>query len=629
MSSMAKGSRGFVNRILWTNQKSLSRYGFVKFIILTVLVQIIIIEGIQRADIYSLFLWISDNPLIFLLNCVLLCLFLLFFVFLTGTLRWSVVLSFFVMIFLSLANLVKKQLLGEPLFPSDFTRLDQVINLIPQYKNEFILILIILVVLVIVLFFAGRYLIPNNKIKWTTRAVIFLIVLALIPTAIFYRHTPFQDALKNEGIEHIYWQQTENSIINGFIMGFIMNIEDTLVFAPGAYTHDAIKNIIDENSSAVKTMTAKTEDTQVKPDIIVVLDESFWDPTILPGITFSEDPLPYFRELGKSADSKIMVSPVFGGSTANVEFELLTGLSTNFLPPGAIAYQNYIENSLPALPDLLKSQGYSTVAIHPYHDWFYKRDKVYPLLGFEEFYSLVDFENTQKTGEYIGDMEVSRKIISELQDEDKPKFIFAITMQNHGPYPADRYKNNDVTVSGNLTAEGKAILETYTQGVHDADKSLKYLIDSISNSNRPTIVVCFGDHLPYLGKDYQVYRETGFINGNDNEWTLEDKLKMKSVPLLIWSNYQNFSNDTGSPSLSPSLLGSYLLDRAGLNKNFVFSFTENLSRKISVFDKQVIVDTDNTISDHIPDNLAKYKNDYWLLEYDLLFGEKYYLEINE
>ena len=69
-----------------------------------------------------------------------------------------------------------------------------------------------------------------------------------------------------------------------------------------------------------------------------------------------------------------MFSPEFGGMTANVEFEALTGFSNAFLPAGSIPYQQYVRAPTPSMATFLKSEGYETRAIHPGTNWFWNRD---------------------------------------------------------------------------------------------------------------------------------------------------------------------------------------------------------------------------------------------------------------
>ncbi|MEI7027836.1 sulfatase-like hydrolase/transferase [Paenibacillus sp. y28] len=69
------------------------------------------------------------------------------------------------------------------------------------------------------------------------------------------------------------------------------------------------------------------------------------------------------------------------------------------------------------------------------------------------------------------------------------------------PWPNDeeRYGTADIQTEGPLTPDAKDTLETCTQGVRDADRSLQLLIDHFEQSGDPTVIVFFGDHLPMLG----------------------------------------------------------------------------------------------------------------------------------
>lgn len=625
-SFMGKVFRGFVRKIFTASKKlrpnDLSAYAFCRVIVILTLLQTFFIESIQRKDVIAVLYWLAQNTQIFLINATIVLVITLFFISLTGSLQGTVFLSSLFFVLLSFSNMVKKQFLGDPLFPWDLFRVDQVLDLLPKLSGEIVITLIFLIGLAGALLFICIRLIPYYHLKWVARLSLMLGVLILVPLVIFYRHTPIQTAFKKADIEHLFWIQSENSLHNGFLLGFTMNLEHTMLFEPDNYSPETIEKIIKKNRQNTTAEPKTSQTLPEKPNVIVVLSESFWDPTQLPGVKFSEDPIPYFRDLRNKNGAGTMVSPVFGGSTANVEFEILTGLSTKFLPQGAIAYQLYIKDSLPALPQLFKDQGYAVTALHPYHKWFYQRDIIYPYLGFEHFYSLDDFAGAEIKGEYISDLEVSKKIIEQIDKTQEPAFIFAATMQNHGPYPEDRYPEKQITVSGNLSDSGKESLETYVQGLKDADESLRLLVEHYKKSAEPTVIVFFGDHLPFLGKDYQLYRETGYIEDKEKSWTPEENLKMKSVPFVVWSNYPRPIPDI--KSISAQYLGLYLLDLAGLPDNNVFSFVRTFKEILPVHSKTVNLDNKNNLESHIPGEYQPIEDEYWLLEYDLLFGQKYY-----
>ena len=82
-----------------------------------------------------------------------------------------------------------------------------------------------------------------------------------------------------------------------------------------------------------------------------------------------------------------MLTPQFGGTTANVEFEVLTGNSVRFLPNNSIAYINYLNRNVDSLASIFARQGYETTAINPFFNWFFNSRNAYRNMGFSRFVS--------------------------------------------------------------------------------------------------------------------------------------------------------------------------------------------------------------------------------------------------
>lgn len=98
-------------------------------------------------------------------------------------------------------------------------------------------------------------------------------------------------------------------------------------------------------------------------------------------------------------------------------------------------------------------------------------------------------------------------------------------------------------------------METYVQGASDADRSLQLLIDHFEQSDEPTVIVFYGDHLPMLGYDYDVYAQAGFVStGRSEQWSLEELKSMHSVPFVMWTNEGLPKEHV--PTLSTSFLGA-------------------------------------------------------------------------
>lgn len=402
-------------------------------------------------------------------------------------------------------------------------------------------------------------------------------------------------------VQNLAWDQTENVKTNGFLLSTIMNLKFLSFEEPGEYNKDKIRAIVTSTKPVVDAPG------EVKPNVIVVLSESFWDMTQAEHLSFSRDPLPFYHSLTEKFTSGTMLSPQYGGGTANVEFEVLTGNTMRFLPQGSVPYNQYIDKEVDSLASILRRQGYATTAINPFHSWFYNSKKVYRNLGFSQYISQEFFEEDYE-GPYIADRAVAKYIIESGEKTQGPDFIFANTMQNHYHYYPGKFEENTIEVTG-AKGDSQGLLETYAQGLLGADDMLKRLVEHYERSGEPTILVFFGDHLPSLGDNYQAYKDSGYLEENDPEFLN----KMYRVPVLVWNNYLPEHRDV--LDLSPSFLGPYLLHLAERPGSAFTDYLYELSRKMPVLPPENLYSAMG-ISE---DMLTNYK----LLQYDNLFGNKY------
>jgi len=511
----------------------------------------------------------------------------------------------------SIAALISRQKLllrGEPLLPWDLKLGKEALTIVQSFDSQakpeigFFLIVILLAttVLISLLFWPREKYHPGRKI-----------LTSLLACSLFFTLVSYLPLEQTFSLRHINWSQKSNYEENGMLLGFILNAQRMAVEEPPDYQPDNVKNIIGQNNAAYPV------DPDFQPNVIIVMSEAFWDPTALEGlngISFSEDPLPYFHSLQQYFTHGTLLSPVYGGGTANTEFEVLTGLSTKFLPAGIVPYVQFVHKPLEALPTIYKRQGYEATAIHTYDNWFYRRNTVYQYLGFDRFISKEFFTEPEYAGPYIRDVELSCKILEQIKQTAKPDFIFAVSMQAHGPYSNEENPDNKIKVDGNLTASTKAILENYTNTIADVDKSLAILIEGLKEINEPTLVVFFSDHLPLLGNNYDVYIEAGYF---EDENTYEDYLKKYSVPVLVWDNYSTVKEDL---RLSASFLGSYILERSKKEGSPLTDFLCTLNKKHS----NVITNAQYLNQENITEEeLAEYN----LLQYDFLLGNEYVYQL--
>lgn len=570
-------------------------------------------ETIHRQDVWGMLNWASINTFEASLCLVLIFLFGGLFYAVTGSVPVGFSLAGLILLLASFVSQYKMAFLREPLLPWDLFLSKQGVDLLPYlYQGLGVLNVLTVVLFALVGVFLWRFM-PKIRVGVLYRFVFAGVAVAVFATLALHPK-PLLGKLYSMGIHNYVFEQDANFLNNGFALGFAMNVGNVVIREPEGYDQEAVNAVL----ATLETPAPKLKKTPSvqHPNVIFVMSESFWDPTRLPNVKFSRDPLPNLHALMKQHTSGWLYSPTFGGDTANVEFEVLTGNSISFLPTGSIAYQQYVHAPTPTLASLYAEQGYQTMALHTYDKWFWKRDQVYPYFGFQRFIGLADFEEPAIHGEFVSDGEIT-KTIQQLTDEaDDPLFLYAVTMQNHGPYTKPRYENT-IKVEGNLSDESRAILETYAQGISDSDAQLKELLDHLQGVKEPTMLVFFGDHLPVLGGTYQ---ETGYLDDPSVSAT-EAYTRKFTTPLVIWTNYGQKRQDL--PGINASFLGAKVLELTNSKSTPYFDFLNQLSSQAPVLRKEMVMDAKGAMHEGVPDAMKERIQQYEILQYDMMFGKQY------
>ncbi len=510
----------------------------------------------------------------------------------------------------------KSHYLGDPLYPTDFLYARQIIDLMPLLVRERPLTAVAMAVgllgslaLLVYAWREWRRRMPRLTYKGrVARLALSLPLLAFFVSIMDYATFSWtRDRLQ---IIPMMWDQKENYASNGFALAFAMNVPMAHVSAPDGYSEKTI--------AAIPKPTVAASVPAEKPDIIVVMSESFWDPTQLPGVAISPDPVSHVRAL----QSGTMFSPEFGGMTANIEFEALTGFSNAFLPAGSIPYQQYVRAPIPSLATFLKSEGYEARAIHPGTNWFWNRANVYADFGFDDFKSQETLPPMQLRGPLASDASMTDEIIKEADATEEPFFFFAVSLQNHGPYEPHRYSDTTHTVQAPISQWARDSLLSYAEGAADADKSLERLIEWAKNRKRPTVIAFFGDHLPPLGP---VYVETGFLKDNvAPRRETADKMQLHhETPLIVWSNRSGPVKDLGA--VSPAFLPYQILKTAGITHPYYTGFLGDLQKRYNVVDRNMLLKPDGqSVMDWSRQKqVDPAVRDFRYLQYDMMFGKRH------
>ncbi len=539
---------------------------------------------------------------------------------------WSVVFLFFISLFKShriglslyfsffflftITNKYRIKFLNDPLRVNDVNLIKQLPNILPFVKNYISFrkeLFLIIVILIITFFVINKFIKIKFKKVWP-RIIFFTLSIIVLSTP-YFNKTLFNKTMKLNKVRFNPWYRLENCKNNGMLLCYVYDFQFIKHEAPKNYNQKKIEDIMKQASSS-----AILNNNQIKPNIILILSESLWDVTGLLDIKFTPDPISNIRQDIKGN----LISPSYGGGTANVEFELLTGLSNYLFEEEAFPYTDLITKNTPSLFTLFKNNQYLTTVIHPYYGSFYNRNNVYKNFGLDKFISLEQMLDAKKAGPFVSDKYFFDQILKELNSSNKPQFIFGLSMQNHDLYEPNRYKNKKIKITGPLTEISKSTFQSYVDGINLTDTGYKYLKDKLTKqTDKPTIVIMFGDHLPFLGDNFSVYKEGKFVKDNEDNWTQKDKLNMHTTPVTVWSNYEIKTPQLDK--ISPQILSNEILNLANIKPEYQFKFTNQLKQKIPYLTKKNSSD------------ISQYTNlidDYKLIQYDLLFGKQYLKKIN-
>ncbi len=407
-------------------------------------------------------------------------------------------------------NSIKLAELGQPLLFTDILLLTQVIGNAPMlglYTDPGLLIGVTLGAVFLV---GLTTLVESPKGGWRG-SLGFLCLTGLF--AALLASAPVNRVLSERGAMDTPWSPIESVENTGLIASVAASAGRDVVAVPKPDSR-LLAETLQSDALASDTRPQALASSQ-RPDIVMVLSESFFDLDILKGVD-SCAYLPAWCSLKASAISGQMSVPTFGGNTTRTEFEVLTGVPYALLPPGVYPYTSIVRKPMASLPHWLGLLGYETTAIHPHKRTFWQRHRAYPLLGFQSFISEENMSGYTRKGWFISDQDMTDLIINQLNEAtDRPQFIFAISMENHGPWSKPR-PNLDpqrlASLPGPPGLDEKSLL-TWRQYVYHAQNAMSEVMrlkSFLDERDRPSLIVFFGDHLPGLSP---VYDALGFENG--------------------------------------------------------------------------------------------------------------------
>jgi phosphoglycerol transferase MdoB-like AlkP superfamily enzyme len=157
----------------------------------------------------------------------------------------------------------------------------------------------------------------------------------------------------------------------------------------------------------------------------------------------------------------------------------------------------------------MRAAGYLTICLHPFDRTFYRRDLVMPNLGFDIFLGEEAFAGAKRNGLYIADAEVARVAVELMAKHREPIFLFAITMENHGPWRGQAEPGVPDVAPNQASVSGTSALGRFIWGTRGADAMLGILSDALATRDDPGVLALYGDHPPSFP---DAFRTLGFAD---------------------------------------------------------------------------------------------------------------------
>lgn len=389
------------------------------------------------------------------------------------------------------------------------------------------------------------------------------------------------EAAQNQDIIASYFANIAQGYENyGFVYGFSSSVVDRGMSKPEDYSKETIENI--EASVQTEPTSVSQEDM---PNVVVVLLESFIDPSEVNFLECSEDPIPNFHNLESNYSSGYMTVPVVGAGTANTEFEVLTGMSLQYFGTGEYPYKTILKQTdCESIASDLSKLGYGTHVVHNNGGNFYSRANAFSMMGFDTFTSkeLMNITEYTPLGSWpTDDILIDETIKAMDATPDQQDLVYTITVQGHGDYPTEKViENPEITVSGAEDEATNNQWEYYINEIHEVDKFIGNLTQALAERDEDTILVLWGDHLPTLGL-------------SEEDMATGDIFKTKYV---TWNNFGMTKEDA---DLTSYQLLAHLTGQLGIHEGTIFRFHQSQSAS------------------------ETYLRDLENLQYDLLYGNRY------
>lgn len=615
-----------MNKFLRTLKSSLRDCGVLKSVMLMLLLSelcVFLQSLVQSSNSASSLLSLSVLPMILLCNALPLFLLMCVIYCISNRVWLSFIVTAIPFFVLLAVNYFKIYFRSETLSVFDFTLVSEATDIMTGYTFPIPYLLIAaLVIFAAALVFVCRC-VTNAKTKILHRALLFAVcaVLGVVGYFTIYNGTSFYKKLPSFSNEYDDVSVASNK---GFIYTFLSHTVQKEYNPPEGYTTEKAEEITGGKPDALP------ENGLTEPvNVIAVMSEAFFDMEACEDASWYEglNPTPNLNSLRNDSLWGYISVPGFAGSTASTEFEFLTGINISLIDSSMpVVYKTHVTEKAYSLAQLFKDYGYTTRAIHPGEEWFYNRKAVYPRLGFDTslFKDDLDYTDEDLIRYYVSDKFTADQIISDYGDylengDGNGYFNFNVTIQNHGPYSTEEPSVRRLKRPEGIDDAGYNLLCNYANGLYDADALLGKICSFAEEQEEATVVVFFGDHLPFFDAEGKYLTILGNDVTSDTAQAVQNRYY---TPYIIHGNsaFKEYAEKNGGlkngrgSDISSSFLASALLDYMNVAPSGYFEKIGDISKRIQSISGSFRVENGEYVTE-VSDEGGKLLEEYKYLSY--------------
>jgi phosphatidylglycerol--membrane-oligosaccharide glycerophosphotransferase len=510
-----------------------------------------------------------------------------------------------VSVFFVIANFIKFGMRREPVLPSDLTWLSKPATLLGFVDSSQIVFTVMSLLAIVALSVFGMKFFFKGKIISSWKIQVLLIITMFFSfrnvMSIFSdkengkirSNVPIITTLNN--YQDINWLgNTSNARYKGLAYVWMNQLTTEVIQKPEGYSKERLAKIQEKYRKLAEVINKERNGYLSDQTVIYILSESFSDPRKISTVEVTQNPIPNIENIMQTHTSGQMQSDGYGGGTANMEFQTLTGLPFyNISQTVSVLYTEVFPkiHDVPSISNVYATED--KIAIHLAGKSNYSRDIVYSRLDFKDFIT-TNTKGVKYRNEGISPSDESTyDLVIENLSPQKGQFFSVMTMQNHSPWLEANPDTLDAKGQG-FTSEENSKLTFYSRLLYQTDAATQAFLEKLSKIDKKITVVFYGDHLPGL------YPESAFKDYPEGQYQTD---------YFIWSNFDAPKMDY--PLVNSSDFSAMVFEQTNSKVSPYYALLTEVLKKASV-DKKALEGEALEIAD-----------DLKMVEYDLISGKGY------